>query len=230
MWGALFHSPAEEQNERLAQFCNLFARLHATDWRPHVPNPGDFEPKSPYSLVERQIARWQPYVESLQLPGFKAGWEWLVTHRHDVASVNTSPVHWDFHPNNILLKENDEAIVIDWTGLDLSDYRFDLGWTLTLITSYEGDAWRERILREYERQAGHPVEGMEYFDAVAAFRRLFSVVGSLALGADKLGMRPGAEEMMRRQAAPLRHVYAQFQKITCLAIPEVESFLTQSGV
>jgi aminoglycoside phosphotransferase (APT) family kinase protein len=165
----------------------------------------------------------------MPLPGFLAGFHWLEEHQHDVLSTSAAPVHWDFHPENILIKENDEAVVIDWTSLDLTDYRFDLGWTLLLITTYEGARWRNILLNEYERQAGHKVEGMAYFDAVSSFRRLISVVGSLLLGADRFGMRPGAEEIMRRQSAPLKRVYRQFQAITGQKIPEVENFLDDAG-
>ncbi len=241
MWDAMFHAPRQEKQKRMQQFCGLFARLHAIDWRPLVPNPATFEPSGPYDLVERQFARWQPYIDALPLPGFKAGWDWLLEHQRQVTSTTASLVHWDFHPNNILIKDNwtpeqgaddeanGEATVIDWTGLELTDYRFDLGWTLLLLTTYEGDRWRAPLLREYERYAGHTVEGMEFFDAVASYRRLVSMVGSLAFGAEKLGMRPGAEEIMRGQAKHLSKVYAKFQAITGLRMPEVERFLPSKG-
>jgi aminoglycoside phosphotransferase (APT) family kinase protein len=250
MWPAIFHSLPWERKKRLRQFCRLFAQLHALNWRPFVPNAAEYDPTGPYDLVERQLARWRPLLAAMPLPGFKPGWDWLEAHRRDVTSTHASPVHWDFHPNNILIKDpmpkgtkaagtvqdnirpddilKDELVVIDWTGLDLTDYRFDLGWTLLLLTTYEGDRWRGPILREYERQAGHPVEGMEYFDAVAALRRLVSVVGSLLMGAEHLGMRPGAEEVMRKQVKPLRRVYARFQAITHLSIPEVENLFKSS--
>jgi len=230
LWTPLFHASPPEQQKMLELFCNLFVRLHSLEWRPFVPNAAEFEPEGPHAIIDRQINRWQQFIERMPLPGFQAGWQWLVDHRHDVISRRASLVHWDFHPHNILLTEDQEAFVIDWTGLDLTDYRFDLAWTLLLILSYKGKDWRDRVLREYERQAGQPVDGLEYFDAIASFRRLFSVVGSLALGAEKMGMRPGAEEVMRGQAEPLRNVYTQFLAITGQAIPEVETFLRDSGV
>ncbi len=241
MWGPMFHAAPKKRQKLQQQFCRLFARLHAIDWRPLVPDPAAFEPAGPYDLVERQFARWQPYIDALPLPGFKAGWDWLLEHQRQVTSSGASLVHWDFHPNNILIKDDGSpeqgadgeayggACVIDWTGLELTDYRFDLGWTLLLLTTYEGDRWREPLLREYERQAGHTVEGMAFFDAVASYRRLVSMVGSLAFGAEKLGMRPGAEEIMRGQAKHLSRVYAKFQAITGLRMPEVEPFLTDTG-
>ncbi|HEX9018371.1 MAG TPA: phosphotransferase, partial [Anaerolineaceae bacterium] len=225
MWGIMFHAMPWRQPRYLAQFCGLLARLHAIDWRPYVPNPDEFEPGGDYAIVDKQIDRWRPFFDAMPMPGFISNLEWLTAHQHDVISRKASLIHWDFHPNNILLKANGEAIVIDWTGLDVSDYRFDLAWTLLLIASTEGHRWRARLLRAYERQAGHPVEDMEFFIAAGCFRRLYSVIASVAYGPDKLGMRPGAEAQMRQHARPLRYVYSQLQAITGQPIPEVEDFL-----
>jgi hypothetical protein len=69
---------------------------------------------------------------------------------------------------------------------------------------------------------------MEVFDTFACLRRLFSIIVSLKYGADKLGMRPGAEAIMRRQAPAARRVYERLLTLTGLTIPEVEQFLNSS--
>jgi hypothetical protein len=68
---------------------------------------------------------------------------------------------------------------------------------------------------------------MDFFEVVAGFRRLYSVIASFAFGADKLGMRPGAEEIMRRHKPSLRLVYEMMLPRTGLTIPEVETFLQE---
>jgi aminoglycoside phosphotransferase (APT) family kinase protein len=229
MWQPMFHALPWDQRRRLRQFCALFARLHALDWRPYVPHPEAFEPGGDYSVTERELSLWRPVFEAIPIAGFQSNLQWLTAHQRDVPSSRASLIHWDFHPNNILLQKGGKAVVIDWTSLDISDYRFDLAWTIMLITSFEGDRWRKTILREYERQAGHRVEDMEFFDACAGVRRLYSVAVSLAYGADKLGMRPGAEEIMRGQAHALGRIYHHLIAITGQAIPEIEQFLTASG-
>lgn len=229
LWELMFYAAPEEQQRRLSQFCALFARLHAMDWRSYVPNPAEYEPGGPFGIVDRQVKQWQAIFEMIPLPGFRSNVDWMIAHQHDVPSPRASLAHWDFHPNNILLKADGEAVVIDWTGLDITDYRYDLAWTLNLLTSVEGDQWYEPILREYERQAGHQVEGMEIFYAAACFRRLYSVAVSIAYGAETLGMRPGAEAQMREHARPLRGVYQHLLAITGRGIPEIEQFLDANG-
>ena len=225
LWEPMFHATHEEEQRRLTQFCTLFASLHAIDWRPYVPDPAELEPGGDYGIIDRQVKQWLVIFDTFPLPGFRSNVDWMIEHQHDVPSPRASLVHWDFHPNNILLKADGEAVVIDWTGLDITDYRYDLAWTLNLLTSIEGDQWHEPLLRGYERQAGHKVEGLEIFYAAACFRRLYSVAVSMAYGADKLGMRPGAEAQMREHARPLRGVYQHLLAITGRSIPEIEQFL-----
>ena len=66
---------------------------------------------------------------------------------------------------------------------------------------------------------------MDFFDAFACGRRLLSVVGSIKAGAGALGMRPGAEEVMRQQVEPLRRVAARLQTVTGLNLVDIESLL-----
>ncbi|RPJ45140.1 MAG: hypothetical protein EHM21_09620 [Chloroflexi bacterium] len=228
MWKPMFHGSWFKQHALRVKFCSLFSRLHTLDWRALVPDPEKHMPSAPNRLVEEYLLRLKPLIQAVPIPGFQTNWDWLDANCKDVPSAGPVLVHWDFHPENILLKENGEAVVIDWTGLELTDYRFDLAWTLLLLSAAEGSRHREPLLREYERQAGHRVQDMEVFDTFACLRRLFSIIVSLKYGADKLGMRPGAEAIMRRQAPAARRVYERLLTLTDLTIPEVEQFLNSS--
>jgi len=71
--------------------------------------------------------------------------------------------HGDYHPWNALLRESDDAaFVIDWTQADVSDYRFDLGWTLVMMRTNFGRETRDAALSSYERASGHFVPDVEF--------------------------------------------------------------------
>ena len=96
------------------------------------------------------------------------------------------------------------------------------------MTTYGSPEPRALVLGEYERIAGYRVEQIEYFEVAACLRRLFSIVVSLSSGADKLGMRPGAEAMMA-DGAHIERVYARLRERTGIAIAEVERLLSRLG-
>jgi aminoglycoside phosphotransferase (APT) family kinase protein len=222
LWQPLFHGEPARQPALLDLFCGLFARLHTIQppaGMPILPNP-----------VVHQLERWKPIVESNTLPGFQPAWKWLLERSRAVAPAGLAAVHWDFHPNNILLHPNGSAVVIDWTMMEFSDYRYDLAWTLLLVGSQVSMDWRALVLKTYERHAGHRTADLDFFDAAAAMRRLYSVIAALRYGAEQVGMRPGAEAMMRRSAPALANVYALFRQRTGLTIPEAEAFLEECGL
>ena len=130
----------------------------------------------------------------------------------------------DYHPYNILIREDGAAFVIDWTNLDVSDYRLDLAWTLLLMSTYGNPGACELVLGEYERAAGRRVDQIEYFEIAACLRRLFSIVVSLESGAAALGMRPGAEAMIKN-VSHIESVHERLRDRTGITIPRVEKLL-----
>ena len=227
LWDRMYHHPIPfVRKKSLEQFCRLFVHLHGLAWERGVPPEHQVHPTSPTALIDTMLARGQELVALLPLEGFNPVWAWMHENKYRAGGMRVSVLHWDFHPNNVLVCPNGRAFVIDWTGAELSDYRFDLAWTLLLTLCYEGPAWREAVLREYERQAGERVQALDFFDVVACFRRLYSIAASVRYGAEKLGMRPGAEQTMLSQKKPIRAVYELLQAHTGLRVPEVEAMLS----
>lgn len=225
LWPILFNAPERRQQELLTQFCELFVRLHRLDWRPFVDDVAHYELGGPTVFVDQWLGMVRGALERFPLSNSLRILEWLEARRDQVPCLRPAPVHWDYHPGNVLLRDDGSAVVIDWTQIDVSDPRFDLAWTLLLVSSYEGAEWRNRILEEYERLAGARVEQMEWFEVCACGKRVFSVAISLLAGAEKLGMRPGAVEMMRQQMWALGRVYDLLVERTGIRMEEVERLL-----
>ena len=227
LWPLLFGSPQEKQRELLTLFCELFVQLHALEWRPFVHDVARYDTGDPYIFVDRWLETYRPYLSLFPSPGFLAIMEWLEARRDQVPCLRPSLIHWDYHPQNVLLRDDGSAVVIDWTQLDTSDSRFDLAWTLVLVSSLEGAKWRHRILQEYERLAGAKVEQIAYFEVAACSKRLGSVALSFSYGPEKLGMRPDAVTMMRQQMGALKRVYDLLLERTGIRVAEVEELLAR---
>ena len=122
---------------KFSLFCGLLVQLHTLDWRPYVSDPSRYDPSAnPYIFVDQLIEMLKSFLHQFPVDGFAPYAEWLETHRSEAPCARPSPIHWDFHPYNILIRDDGSAIVIDWTQIEISDSRFDLAWTLLLM---EGD-------------------------------------------------------------------------------------------
>jgi len=233
MWPLLFGSSGERQQELLTLFCDLFVQLHTLQWRPFVhaqdrpfvDNVSKYDTGDPYALVDRELGKWRLYLARFTQPGFLPILEWLEARRDQVPCLRPAPIHWDFHPGNVLLRDDDSAVVVDWTGLDISDARFDLAWTLLLVSTHESAEWRDLILQKYEQLAGVKVEQIAYFDVAACARRLLSVAISLSEGPEKLGMRPAAVAMMKQQMGAIKRVYDLLLERTGIGVPEIDKLI-----
>ncbi len=233
MWPVLFGAPEDKQQQLLTLFCKLFVQLHTLEWSSFVQDSASHEYLAAYdggdryALLDRELDRARPLLERFPIPGFLPVVEWLDQRRERVPCERPSVIHWDYHPGNILLGDDGSATVIDWTQVDVSDSRLDLAWTLLLVSTYEGKVWRKRILHEYERLAGAEVEQLAFFEVIACLKRLYSIAAALTFGPETVGMRPGAEAIMRRQMGASQRVYDLLVTRTGIEVPEMEEFLAQ---
>jgi aminoglycoside phosphotransferase (APT) family kinase protein len=228
MWSLIDRSSQQQQRELLTQFCDLFLRLHRLDWRPFVESSIEIEKGGKYLFIDGWIDESKTLLEEYGKQEFLPVIGWLEQHRDEIPAKKPSVVHRDFHPANLLVTPAGSVVVIDWTGWRVSDYHFDLAWTLLLARVYGGEEMRRSILSGYEKAAGETVENLEYFEVCACARRLFDVTTSLALGAERLGMRPEAVETMRSQVGHLSMVYDILRDHTRLRIPYIEQLLRRN--
>jgi len=221
-------SPMKRKPELLTLFCRMFADLHALDWRPFAPQESLDEAPNPSAIVGNELSQWHGYLQRFQRDEFDLVFDWLEDRLPGVPFGQLSVTHGDYHPWNILVRDDGAGFVIDWTNVGISDYRVDLAWTLLLMSTYGDSSAYGIVLSEYVRAAGCRVERIEYFDVIACLRRLASIAISLGSGADKLGMRPGAEAMMK-DVGHIENVYACLRERTGIAIAEIEELLSAAA-
>lgn len=196
------HMSPPERVHILRRFCGLYSDLHSLPYK-------DFA-GGHYRSIGEEIEELANLSLELEQHGFTPGWEWLMKRRPST----TSPaiVHGDFHPENVLVSPGGDLCVIDWTQVRVTDYRFDLGWTLLL-----GDAagLRETLLRGYEEARQATVPNIAYFEAASALKRLLIFALILQYGPGIVGLRPGADrKIVESMAGHVHALYSKWSTIT----------------
>lgn len=226
--GDVLRESSREAAEKLLKLvCKLFVDLHKLDWRAHVPDFELHDLRHPYSFIDREFIYFGSELTRFSKIDFLPLLGWLESRRNRVPCSRASIIHGDYHPHNILLREDGSAVVIDWTQVNISDFRFDLGWTLCLLNEHGDKAARLAVLNEYERLTGGKVEQIEFFEVAACFKRLFAMAVSLSEGPEKIGMRPEAKEAMTRNMDTVQRIYDFQREKTSLRIPEVERIMAE---
>jgi aminoglycoside phosphotransferase (APT) family kinase protein len=227
MLSSIVHRPSGELEPHLLHlFCKLLADLHALNWRPAVSDVSRYQPQG---LVGCGIAKTRTLIGQFEVTDYDEVLDWLQARTEAVTLTEPTVVHGDFHPGNVLLRTDGAPFVIDWTGADISDARFDLGWTLVLIHEFYGPTLRDQVLAEYQRIAGVYMENLEIFEVAAALQRLASLTILLRKGGEKLGMRPGIETKIMQHLGHVRLTYALLCDRTGLSIPAIDSLLQSNA-
>ncbi len=225
MWFMLDRELDAKGQELVRTFSDLFVRLHGLDWMPFAGENLERHTGDPFLYLDEWFDKADSALEQYSFIDFLPVIKWLKARRSTLPCPRPSPVHQDFHPANILVGEDGQAVVIDWTGFDVTDSRFDLAWTLMLVYAYSGDWLRNAVLEQYENQLGDRVEEIETFEVFACVRRLFDVFVSLSEGAQRMGMRPEAVEMMKQHMYATKRVYELLVARTGINLPDIETLI-----
>jgi len=212
----------QDRERMLGLLVRLLVELHGLDLSLVFPGMGG---TTMTSYIEG-VLDWS----RRRAEGSGVGWlgpviGWLDERKGGVSPVEPSVIHKDFHPMNIILREDGSPVVIDWGASTVGDRRDDLAWTVLLSSTFWDPSLRETILGLYESASGRGVLGFEYFEVLSALRRLTDVSVSLERGAEKMGMREGAVEMMRGASGHLQGVYGILRGRTGLRLPGLERLL-----
>ena len=225
--GVVLEKKLETRETLFRLFCKMFVNLHRLDLTPFITNRelfsdfSSYDVNDPFYYLNKLFAEWRSTVamitDEYALDYFNKIMDWLDKNKQAVPYKKPSLVHLDYHPYNILIRNDGKPFVIDWTNFNIADYRVDLAWTVLLMSTYGNPTMREQVLETYEKFAGSKVENIEYFEVIAATRRIGSIYLSLTQGAEKLGMLPETVETMKRQTDHINNIIKVINEITGIA-------------
>jgi aminoglycoside phosphotransferase (APT) family kinase protein len=218
----LIDASADEAERLMTEFTRIWVDLHRLEGSTIITG---FPEGDTGRYLDDLLATAEGFISEFGLNWLWPVINWIQTHRDEVASEGLSVIHWDYHTRNVMIRDDGGLVVLDWTSAIPGDYRADLAWTVLLMGTYGPQEVRDEILERYERVSGKETRNIEFFDVIVCARRLLSVAASVSAGAEQLGMRPGAEEMMRESAGHLRKVYGLLRQRTGIELPEIEEFL-----
>jgi aminoglycoside phosphotransferase (APT) family kinase protein len=206
----------EELQRGLNRLIRLFVRLHRLDATPfkdipELPCHGDH--------VQDNLD-WYGRTAQEQLSWLGPVVGWLTERKPYIDAVPPSLVHMDYHGMNVMLREDGSEAVIDWGASSIGDPRMDLGWTMLLYTTFGGEMFRDPILAEYTEQSGKEVADIEYFEVMAAARRIIDFATTMEGEVDSIGLKPEVVEMMKASKEHYQRVHGVLTARTGIRLDE----------
>jgi len=98
-------------------------------------------------------------------------------------------IHGDYHQSNVIVQDNQDFRILDWSGIAIGDFRTDLGFTSVTISAFSlyeqifGSKKKlvQMITNTYEQISGRKVENLSYFMILAnsfSLLRLYSIINN----------------------------------------------------
>ena len=136
---------------------NLHAKMHNIDSKPIVRKINEVGWDIGWVSFDSRL-EWHRTQVNMYFPWLSEAVEWLVKNRPSDPEV-LRICHCDFHPLNILFKDNKVQAVLDWGGFLLADPALDVActsWistvaTRVLLPDLDPDQLRETYLNAYRK-------------------------------------------------------------------------------
>ncbi len=200
----------EELRRGVDRLMTLFDRLHRLDVAPFK----DIVDLPCHDDHIRDSLDWYKRTAQGRLMWLRPVVDWLKEREPCIDRVPQSLVHMDYHGMNVMLREDGSEAVIDWGASRIGDHRMDLGWTLLLYTTFGGEVYRAPILASYSEHSGRIVEAVEFFEVMAATRRIIDFATAMEGGADSVGLMPEVVDMMKTSKEHYRRVHGLLEDRT----------------
>jgi aminoglycoside phosphotransferase (APT) family kinase protein len=201
----------------------LFLKLHRLDWQTfqNEANMGVFEVKD---YIHNKLAIIGKKLKQDNLIELIPIVEWLKKNNKQI-EVELAVTHGDFHPHNIMISDEGQAFVIDWAACSIRDFREDLGWSLLLTGAYTSREIRNEVLKSYEFCKKKEIAFIEYFEVLAALRRLWDILTIFQQGAGSLGLREEARTQILETKFHLEYVLSLIEENTGLNLNRLEKLI-----
>jgi aminoglycoside phosphotransferase (APT) family kinase protein len=219
MMDDLMNASEEEQQSMMTLFIRLWVDLHT------LTIPDEYKGTTTHEYVNRILNWGKRNITDHNIDWLKPVLNWLNERKPQLTCEAPSIIHRDYHPNNIMLRNDGSPVVLDWSSVTVGDYRDDLAWTILLGTVYLDPNFKGTVLKTYEEIAGCQIQDIDFFEVNAIFRRLQDFAISFTSGPEKMGMRHGALEMMRQDSRQYIKIYDLLHERTGLEVPELKQLV-----
>lgn len=144
-------------------------KIHSVDPKlfPQIPSP-DIQ-KNPFAPIDQILTVLMQFEKKFEtdLSELKLVIDWLDNNKNNNPCRKLVVTHGDFHALNIIVQEDREFKILDWTSIKISDFRKDLGNIVVNFSSRANMNLAPLIISTYEQISGWKVQNLPYFMILA---------------------------------------------------------------
>jgi aminoglycoside phosphotransferase (APT) family kinase protein len=176
-------------DEIMDMFIRNLYMIHSIDpgLFPQVPTLDIQE--NPFAAIDQSLRRPKREIASYpdDLKELSLLVDWLEKHKEENPCEELVVIHGDYHTFNLLIDKEDNLQILDWTGINISDYRRDLGFSTVAMSAGAPENLSPLVTEKYEQVSGKKIKNLEYFmilSNVHNMMRFYSALNNSAITTD----------------------------------------------
>ncbi|MHA1447605.1 MAG: phosphotransferase family protein, partial [Candidatus Heimdallarchaeaceae archaeon] len=164
--------------EKLEQLIEMLLlelyKIHTIDPKlfPQISSP-DIQ-KNPFAPIEHTLFRRKYFFDKYpnELSELKPVIDWLENNKTKNPCKELVIIHGDYHSQNIMVQDDSELRILDWSNISIRDFREDLGFTTVGLCIGAKENLEYKIADSYEQISGTKVDNLGYFMILASIFNL----------------------------------------------------------
>ncbi|MGY5858656.1 MAG: aminoglycoside phosphotransferase family protein [Candidatus Thorarchaeota archaeon] len=177
----IFLENPEQFDDITNKYIQEMIKIHSIDPNlfPLIPRK-DIQ-KKPYTVIDHALAGVKLKIEKYpdDLAELNQVVNWLDEHKKENPCEELVVIHGDYHPFNIIVDDQQKYQILDWTGINISDFRQDISFATVTLSSAVGQNLAKLFMYKYEQFTGKKVKNLEYFMILSSIWNLMRMYSGL---------------------------------------------------
>lgn len=177
------------------KFVRLLVMLHSLDISETGLGFMDIS-TPPYGYVDMCLQELERMLEHVNSEYINYVYEWLIRERNNAGCRHYVFVHGDYHPNNVIVQNDEIVALIDWEGACVGDPVCDLGWTSFLIEVFGNEyELRDSFLEKYQELTNISLRNLKFYEVRGALIFRILSLSTEKYGASEISMQKKAHQL-----------------------------------
>ena len=160
-------------NQLLKSFAGNLVAIHSLDWTKAFTFLDRYDiTENPHLFFTYELAGPKKKLADHRVDALSPVIDWMEANQTKLREPCL--LHADYHAMNILVRNENELVTIDWGNAKLGDFRYDLGFAIMVLNSTGFDL-KEKMVSLYELISGKKVKNIEYFMVLSSLWNLLRI-------------------------------------------------------
>jgi aminoglycoside phosphotransferase (APT) family kinase protein len=217
-------SNKEEVETLLFKFISEMIRIHQLPVT-EFGFPISSVDKDPFVCIKRDLEYPKSLIAKYHLNELNPLIQWLEEQMVNVPCNQIVLTHGDYHIRNVLINQNDQLFIIDWSNIGYNDRRHDLAFSIVTSNTFGSTDVKPMFLQLYETISGLRIENIEYFMILSNIHNLLRIY-SFLVNPEITQEDPVTTKIMVKQFLPyIFYLNNIINEVTGISLFTIDTFI-----